>query len=491
MRNLMSAARRAAQGVARHWLVADLRLLRQTTPPRGLNGLRLWALRRVLQLLDRRFEQQFQALLRHAVPMYSTQRSCPLLVALIGTLGPGGAERQLVNTLLGLKSRYVIDIEVIAMYLEEESQRFFLETLENAGIAVSRVNRSSGLEIPGGVSPEQAQGLQHAVRTHLHPDLDHVGAYTSLLLARRPDIVHLWLDDVNTKGGLAAVLAGVPRIVLGMRNVNPSHFVFYQPYMRAAYRSLLHLARVIALNNSEAGALDYARWLGIPPGRIAVLRNGLCVDSAAAAQAAAGAHAYRARWNIPVPAPVLGGVMRLSEEKRPLLWVEVAEAVAARCPDVHFLLVGDGVQGPLVDARINASRFADRFHRVGHERKPYDSLSAMSVLFLSSLYEGSPNVLIEAQAVGVPVVTMPAGGAVEVVDDGRTGWVVHDGSVAAAAERIADLITHPRELTAAAAAAPDWVHARFSLDRMITETAAAYGGLQPLPPEARAAHIGA
>ena len=167
--------------------------------------------------------------------------------------------------------------------------------------------------------------------------------------------------------------------------------------------------------------------------------------------------------------------MRLSEEKRPLLWVTVAEAVAARCPDVHFLLVGDGVQRPLVDARIAASRFADRFHLVGQQQNPYDSLSAMSVLFLSSVFEGSPNVLIEAQAVGVPVVTMPAGGAVEVVDDGRTGWVVQNGSVAAAVERIAYLMTHPRELSAAAAAGPHWVRARFGLERMILEMASAYG----------------
>jgi glycosyltransferase involved in cell wall biosynthesis len=379
------------------------------------------------------------------------------------------------------------------MYLDDDSQRFFLDILKNAGITVSRVEHDNGLVMPRGISAEEAQLLRDAVRNHLHPDLNHVTAYASVFLARRPDIVHLWLDDVNSKGGLAAALAGVPRIVLGMRSVNPSHFVFYQPYMRAAYRCLLHLPQVIALNNTETGALDYTRWLHIEPGRISVLRNGLDFDEAAVTHAIANAGALRARMKIPMSALVLGGMMRLSEEKRPLLWVEGADAVAARCADVHFLLVGDGVQRPLVDDRIAASRFADRFHRLGHEQKPYDSLVTMSVLFLSSVFEGSPNVLIEAQAVGVPVVTMPAGGAVEVVDHGRTGWVVHDGSVAAAADRIAYVMTHPHELNAAAAAAPDWVRARFGLDRMINEMAAAYG-LRPMPSDAAAedqAHLSA
>jgi glycosyltransferase involved in cell wall biosynthesis len=474
------------QELGRRWLLANMPLLRQAPPPRGLNRLKRWMLSRLLTALENRFERQFRALLRDSLATNQTRRHRPLLFASIGTLGPGGAERQLVNTLVGLRTRYELDIEVVAMSLEHESQSFFFETLQNAGIPVSRIDRRTGLALGSDVPAEQAHRLRDSVRTHLHPDLDHVSAYTSLFLARRPDIVHLWLDDVNTKAGLAAALAGVTKIVLGTRNVNPSHFAFYQPYMRGAYRILLERAQVVALNNSETGALDYATWLGVAPNRITVLRNGLSADSTASAPAKAVATAYRARWNIPASAPVLGGVMRLSEEKRPLLWVDVAEAVAARCPDVHFLLVGDGVQRPLVEARIGASRFADRFHHVSHERNPYDSLSVMSVLFLSSVLEGSPNVLIEAQAVGVPVVTMPAGGAVEAVDNGRTGWVVHDGSVTAAAGRIADLLTNPRELTAAAAAGPGWVRAQFGLDRMILETAAAYGGLQPLPSGMRA-----
>ena len=475
--NVTMSVRRGLQELVRNWLLANFPLLRQSTPPRGANRLKRWIVSRVLSVLDRRFERQFRALLGHSVPPYATHRHRPLLIASIGTLGPGGAERQLVNTLLGLKRRYEIDIEVVAMSLESESECFFLETLERAGITVTRLDRHRGLAIPGDVA-EEAQRLQHALSAHLHPDLDYVSAYTSLFRDRRPDVVHLWLDTVNTKGGLAAALAGVPRIVLGMRNVNPSHFVFYQPYMRAAYRCLLEVAPVVAVNNSEAGARDYAEWIGIDAGRISIVRNGLDFDGAAAAQAHRDTRAYRARWNIPTSAEVLGGMMRLSEEKRPLLWVQVAESVAMRCSDVHFLLVGDGVQRPLVEARIAASPFASRFHLVGYERNAYVSLLGMDLLFLSSILEGSPNVLIEAQAVGVPVVTMPAAGAVEALDDGRTGWVVHDGSAASAAERVIYVLTHPHVRTAAAAAAPDWVRARFGLERMIAETAATYGNLR-------------
>jgi len=106
-------------------------------------------------------------------------------------------------------------------------------------------------------------------------------------------------------------------------------------------------------------------------------------------------------------------------------------------------------------------------------------MAAMNALFLSSVFEGSPNVLIEAQALGVPVVTMPAGGAVETVDDGRSGWVAGSGTAREAAERLIALVEHPELCRRAGAHAAEFVRSRFALERMVEETAAVYGGLRP------------
>ncbi len=364
------------------------------------------------------------------------------------------------------------------MYLDQDWQRFFLPTLEAAGIAVSLVGRDVE---PGLMTPDlhpAAPRLETAMARHLPAELTHVAAYTHILLDRQPDIVHLWLDEVNIKAGLAAALTGVSRIVLSMRSVNPTHFVFYQPYMKAGYQVLLERPQVLALNNSQVGAEDYAAWLGLAPAKITVVRNGVDFDQIVPASSQGGrGQLYRAAHGIPADAFVMGGVMRFSEEKRPLLWLEAAELVASRYPDAHFLLVGDGVQRTLVEARIARSALANRMHLVGHESKPYDSIAAMNVLFLSSVFEGSPNVLIEAQALGVPVVSTPAGGAIEALDDGRTGWIARSGRAHEAADRIIELATHPAQAAQAGHLAPDFVRTRFGMQRMIDETAAAYGGV--------------
>ena len=79
------------------------------------------------------------------------------------------------------------------MSLDDESQRFFLEALENAGITVSRVDRTCGLAIPAGVRRKRVNPFA----TSTYASASRPGSRKRLyldFLARRPDIVHLWLD---------------------------------------------------------------------------------------------------------------------------------------------------------------------------------------------------------------------------------------------------------------------------------------------------------
>jgi hypothetical protein len=73
----------------------------------------------------------------------------------------------------------------------------------------------------------------------------------------RPEIVHCWSDLANVIGGLVSTDLGVPRVVLGQRNL---------PVFRSidAYRLLIRNLNVVVLNNSLAGLVGYARWLDVP-----------------------------------------------------------------------------------------------------------------------------------------------------------------------------------------------------------------------------------
>ena len=130
--------------------------------------------------------------------------------------------------------------------------------------------------------------------------------------------MHGWQDGVGLAAGFAALAVGVPRIVVAGRNVRPANFSYYRPYMHAAYRLLAAEPRVILCNNSEAGARDYAAWLGIDPARIRVVRNGIDDDRVRRIQGAE-VKAFRSELGVPEGAPLIGSIFRLYPEKRPLL----------------------------------------------------------------------------------------------------------------------------------------------------------------------------
>ena len=397
----------------------------------------------------------------------------------IGTLGPGGAERQATNTLLGLKA-YGVSAEALVTFQEHEWQRFFTGTIAAAGVKVDALERAADpIDFLRASDHPDAGRLATAIARTVSPAQYDVALYAREFLRRAPDVVHLWLDEVNVRAGLAAVLVGVPRIVLSTRSLNPTHFPLFQPYMRAGYRVLAACDQVVLLNNSRVGARDYERWIGAPVGACTVLHNGFDFDARLPSNPEVCRRDVRRRLGIPDDAFVVGGVMRFSEEKRPLFWLDTAEIILSRQPDARFLLLGDGVLRDAVFARAAQTPLAGTLLLPGHDTDAYATMCAMDVLFLSSIHEGLPNVLIEAQALGVPVVTTPAGGAAETLDEGRSGWVVHQNTPAAAATIIVDLISDREQLRRACTFGPNFVRSRFGHRRLMEETVAAYG----VPPE--------
>lgn len=386
----------------------------------------------------------------------------------IGSLNPGGAERQLVLTLLGLVNSGKKPVALAVGYLRNEVERFHQHQLEQAGISV--------IELHGDAL--QSQKIESArlskILNQLPAALYGVDDYVRVFGRQFPEIVHLWLDEVNVKGGLAAVMTGVPRIILSGRSLPPINFGFYQPYMREGYRWLLRQPGVTLINNSVAGARAYERWLGLPKGSIPVVHNGFDFDDDLLKRSRLRRAAYRERHGIPATVPVMGTVIRLSEEKRPLLWAEIAALVAQAMPETHFLVVGGGPLRKELEVRARQPDLAGRIHIVGLEKKTLEAMAAMDMFLLTSRIEGLSNVLIEAQALGVPVVTTRVGGAPETLQHKTTGWVLTSDEPDRAAAEIVRLLKDEAWLRTAGKAGSEFVKSRFGLQRMLDETTQVY-----------------
>lgn len=392
------------------------------------------------------------------------------IVMVGGTLGPGGAERQLTATLLGLFAHGHRDVHFLHHSPMHKPNDFFLPQLIEAGIPFSQVDLI-------GESNPASPGIEEELEQRLAPlgDLGtEVAAYAREFLIRRPEIVHVWLDHINVVAGLAALLVGVPRIVVSCRSLSPVHFAFIQPYMRPIYRLLAKFPNVIFLNNSEAGAADYRRWLGITPLKIQVVRNGFDFSILPPPQELPRLRSeYRRRLDIPAEVPVVGVIMRISEEKRPLLWVEIARLVAQKIPNAHFLIVGNGPMRDQVET-VGQEALPGKIHFPGHEQNAAMAMASMDIFLLTSRVEGLPNVLIEAQAIGVPPVAIDAGGARETMNNEETGWVITTSNASVIADKVVSLLVDKPALEEAARCGSAFVRREFSVHRMIDETLNCY-----------------
>ncbi|MBK1736331.1 hypothetical protein CKO15_13960, partial [Halorhodospira abdelmalekii] len=162
--------------------------------------------------------------------------------------------------------------------------------------------------------------------------------------------------------GLAALMAGVPRVVLSGRNVSPIHFLYIlKPIMRPAYRAMATRAEIRLVNNSHGGAADYAAWLGLDVGQFRIVYNGLQTAGLVRATPARIA-AFRAQHGIPADAQLVGGMFRLSGEKRPGLWLETLMRLTAERPHLHGLLFGAGPLRGELEAKLARSGLAGRIH---------------------------------------------------------------------------------------------------------------------------------
>lgn len=407
-------------------LAADCNFLEEISREDGASNLR--ASHIVLRHLLQRIHQQRLEFVDSNCPSYLSK-----VLMINSTLGAGGAERQFVNTAVALQQAARGGTQIagydilgpVVVFCRSLTKRkgadFFVPVLERENIPVRAYS-----DFPRWGGCEQ-RSIASEYRKHLKflpPAMaDGVMRLTDMIRVESPSIVHIWQDGSILATVLAALLAEVPRIVLSVRTLPPvDRPDRYHPEYDVLYPSLLKMPGVVLNANSKFSAARYASWIGVNDADIPVIYNGLEPFSHVGNEASVAmkqAFFYRTGEAV----RTVGTIMRIDENKRPFLWLDGAKEFLRRHAGTRFIIVGDG---PL---KVDAEEYA---RQIGiSENVLFTGLSddigfwlkSLDVFLLLSRFEGLPNVLIEAQFAGVPVVTTPAGGAAEALIAGKTGFV--------------------------------------------------------------------
>ncbi|MFB3906897.1 MAG: glycosyltransferase [Candidatus Eisenbacteria bacterium] len=200
------------------------------------------------------------------------------------------------------------------------------------------------------------------------------------------------------------------------------------------------------------------------------------------AEAAASVRARsREALDIPADAVVAGTVGRLSSQKNP----EAILALAARFPDLHLLLIGDGPLRANLERTIAQRGWSARVRMPGIRTDVAACLAALDLFVLPSLWEGLPLTILEARCAGLPVIASGVGGVSEAMPEPAAGWIVPPGDAGALERAVADWFGRRREAREAALAGRFDVLQKGSRSRMLEEILSLYDSLLGSPPLAR------
>lgn len=324
---------------------------------------------------------------------------------LITDLNVGGAEKALVHLATGLdRTRW--EVSVINLGGEEP---------------LAQVLRSQGFEV-------------RCLNVAKRKPVQAIGRLVRALKDLRPDLLQCFMFHANVAGRLAAKLAGV-RWVMGGLRVAEHQKTWHLVVDRLT--NWLSCGSVCVSDGVKRFSQEYG---GLSERRLFVIPNGVnpkIYDDVEPLE-----HKELGLKSRDQVALFIG---RLDAQKGLPYLMDAVEIVASKKPDWHLVMIGrEGSESDWFRSRVAESPILKKHvHWLGFRSDVPRFLKSANVLVLPSLWEGMPNVVLEAMACSLAVVGTAVEGTSELVVPGRTGWLVPPESGAALAEALLESANDP------------------------------------------------
>lgn len=280
------------------------------------------------------------------------------------------------------------------------------------------------------------------------------------------DIVHTRNEEAFFYGFVAAKLAGVKTII---------HSEHGRIFPGKPYRMLLqrlfsrHTDAIIAMSEDLRQKLN--RYVGIPADCIQVIYNGVDLNRFGIANK----HEVRKRMRLSEDSIVIGSVGRLVPVKNYRLLLEAIREIQSQLNNrLNVVLVGDGPERLALENYAMENLRPGTAVFVGYQACAEEFVPAFDIFVLPSLSEGISNTLLEAMAMGVPVVASKVGGNPEIVNDGESGLLFFSGNLQQLKQQLMALINNPSERLRVGNNGASLAINRFGVDLMVKQYADLY-----------------
>ena len=269
-------------------------------------------------------------------------------------------------------------------------------------------------------------------------DISLIWKVYQLLKNERIDIVQTTLYYADIIGSYAAKLAGIRHIISWDAMTQPYHYVFKN---LLAYRlASKWYSTSVAVSNAIQKKIIKERH--VHPDKTMTIHYGVDLQSF---QVLNG-YTYRKKLGLNKGDFVIGTVARLIEQKGHIYLIKAAREVAKEISNVHFLFVGDGPLRKILEKQVVQLGLESVITFLSFRSDVIKLMGTFDVFVLPSLFEGLPNVVLEAMACGKPVIATRVSGTPEAVIHGKTGLLVPPMDASALASAICELYQYPEQM---------------------------------------------
>lgn len=370
------------------------------------------------------------------------------VMALLEARVPAGPAGNLIITARTLKELGVAHVRVVT-FVRGSGSNLFVEACQDMGVEVEIVRE----------------------RFRFDPVLPQLRAAVA---AWQPEI----LQSHNIKSHLFIRLSGLQRHYPWIAFIHgyTAENLKMKAYNQVDRWSLLAADRVVAVCGTFA---ERVRGWGVSPERILVRHNAVSPMPHIAPDAP---ERLRASLGIPAGVPVVLAVGRLSPEKAHADLVRAAAVIRSRAlaRDFRVVIAGVGQECDRLVRLCDSLGVSDRVVFAGPRSDIPVFLAMADVFVLPSLWEGSPNALLEAMMAGKAIVATAVGGVPEMLRDGVDGALVPPGAPEAMAGRVAEMLNDPQQRRRFGQSAREWVTANYSREEYARSISEIYQNLLAL-----------
>jgi glycosyltransferase involved in cell wall biosynthesis len=284
----------------------------------------------------------------------------------------------------------------------------------------------------------------------------------ALIRSERCDLVHTHDYKTTVMGFTAAAFARVPIVANLHGDTGESKRVRFYEWFN--YRVLRLCGAVVAVSPEIRERA--APFVSAP--RLRQIDNGIDIDGLRAR--VHPDRRLRDELGLPAATPLIGMVGRLAPEKGHAVMLEALRRLDhGDAPPPHLVVAGDGPLRGAIEAAVASAGLRPRVHLLGARADLPDVYPALTALAHPSLREGLPLVVLEAAALGVPIVASAVGAIPQALDQGRAGLLVPSEDAAALAAALGGLVRDPAGARRLGARAAAHVEARYSARRMAAQ----------------------